>query len=149
MPSSSAIVATSPSSTGPDRRSGGAANARPPSERRIWINPAAHSFADLGDAVRVTRGDVTQFDEVMAAFVDAKPDRAINLSYLLGDHPPHVRRPGHIGSDRGRASARGDDRPLRVFRARLVAVVIYGHCRAGFSERNSGGATDAGTCARD
>ncbi len=53
------------------------------------INPAAHSFADLGDAVRTIRGDVTQFDEVMAAFADAKPDRAINLSYLLGDHPPH------------------------------------------------------------
>jgi nucleoside-diphosphate-sugar epimerase len=53
------------------------------------INPGAHSFADLGDAVQVLRGDVTQFDDVMAAFATAKPDRAINLSYLLGDHPPH------------------------------------------------------------
>ncbi len=53
------------------------------------INPAAHSFADLGDTVTMIRGDVTQFDEVMGAFVTARPDRAINLSYLLGDHPPH------------------------------------------------------------
>ncbi len=54
------------------------------------INPAAHSFADLGDAVRIVRGDVTQFDDTMAAFASAKPSRAINLSYMLGDHPPHA-----------------------------------------------------------
>ena len=53
------------------------------------INPAAHSFADLGDAVQVIRGDVTLFSDVMAAFVTAKPDRAINLSYFLGAAAPH------------------------------------------------------------
>ncbi|MGD0106312.1 MAG: NAD-dependent epimerase/dehydratase family protein, partial [Rhodopila sp.] len=31
------------------------------------INPHATSFADLGRQVRVIRGDVTQFDDVMAA----------------------------------------------------------------------------------
>jgi len=50
------------------------------------INPAAHSFADLGDAVTVVRGDVTQFDDVMAAMSKARPERVVNLSYLLGSH---------------------------------------------------------------
>lgn len=55
------------------------------------INPGAHSFADLGGKVTSVRGDVTQFDEVMAAMSAAKPDRVVNLSYFLGsDHAPHV-----------------------------------------------------------
>ena len=55
------------------------------------INPNAASFADLGRQVHVIRGDVTQFDDVMAAMSDAKPSRVINLSYYLGsEHAPHV-----------------------------------------------------------
>ena len=55
------------------------------------INPAAHSFADLGDQVAVVRGDVTQFDDVMAAMSNAQPERVVNLSYLLGSfHLPRV-----------------------------------------------------------
>jgi nucleoside-diphosphate-sugar epimerase len=55
------------------------------------INPAAHSFADLGTQVTSVRGDVTQFDDVMAAMTKAEPERVINLSYFLGsDHAPHV-----------------------------------------------------------
>ncbi len=55
------------------------------------INPGAASFDDLGKQVRVMRGDVTQFDDVMAATVSAKPSRIINLSYFLGsEHAPHV-----------------------------------------------------------
>lgn len=55
------------------------------------INPAAHSFADLGDQVAVVRGDVTQFDDVMAAMSKAQPERVVNLSYLLGSfHLPRV-----------------------------------------------------------
>jgi nucleoside-diphosphate-sugar epimerase len=55
------------------------------------INPAAASFDDLGKQVRLIRGDVTQFDDVMAATASAKPDRIINLSYFLGsEHAPHV-----------------------------------------------------------
>src|SRR6476619_3957290 len=55
------------------------------------INPGAASFEDLGKQVRVLRGDVTQFDDVMAATVSAKPSRIINLSYFLGsEHAPHV-----------------------------------------------------------
>ena len=55
------------------------------------INPGAHSFADLGKKVISVRGDVTQFDDVMAAMSAAKPERVVNLSYFIGsDHAPHV-----------------------------------------------------------
>lgn len=47
------------------------------------INPTAHSFADLGDKVTAVRGDVTQFDELMAAMTRARPERVVNLSYFL------------------------------------------------------------------
>jgi nucleoside-diphosphate-sugar epimerase len=55
------------------------------------INTTNAPLEDLGKQVRIVRGDVTQFDDVMAATASAKPSRIINLSYLLGsDHPPHV-----------------------------------------------------------
>ena len=55
------------------------------------VDPAAHSFADLDDKVVSVRGNVTQFDELMAAMSAAEPERVINLAYFLGsDHPPHV-----------------------------------------------------------
>ena len=55
------------------------------------INLSAHSFADLGAKVTSVRGDVTQFDDVMAAMAKAKPERVVNLSYFLGsEHAPHV-----------------------------------------------------------
>jgi nucleoside-diphosphate-sugar epimerase len=55
------------------------------------ISPGAHSFADLGPKVSSVRGDVAQFDDVMAAMAAAKPERVVNLAYLIGSrHPPHV-----------------------------------------------------------
>lgn len=52
------------------------------------INPSAASF---DGKVKVVRGDVTQFDEVMAVVSEAKAERLINLSYYIGsDLPPHV-----------------------------------------------------------
>jgi len=55
------------------------------------IKPGARSFADLGKKVTSVRGDVTQFDDVMAAMSAAKPERVVNLSYFIGsDHAPHV-----------------------------------------------------------
>jgi nucleoside-diphosphate-sugar epimerase len=53
-------------------------------------DPGAHSFADLGAKVSCVRGDVTQSDEVMAAMAAARPERVVNLAYLIGSfHPPH------------------------------------------------------------
>ena len=55
------------------------------------INPGTASFADLGRHVRVVRGDVTQFEDVMRTMVETKPSRAINLSYNLGSElAPHL-----------------------------------------------------------
>ena len=55
------------------------------------INPQTADFGPLGHQVKVLRGDVSQFDDVMAAMAVAKPQRAINLAYWLGsEHPPRV-----------------------------------------------------------
>src|ERR1700720_4572932 len=55
------------------------------------INPGTASYDQLGKQVRVVRGDVAQFDDVMAATVAAKPTRVVNLAYFLGsEHAPHV-----------------------------------------------------------
>ena len=65
--------------------------ARGQSVTSMDINPAAHSFADLGGKVRSLRGDVTHFDDVMACMAAVKPERVVNLSYFIGsDHAPHV-----------------------------------------------------------
>src|SRR5580698_10205835 len=55
------------------------------------INPQTADYSALGKQVRVMRGDISQFDDVMARMVEAKPDRVINLAYYIGsDLPPRV-----------------------------------------------------------
>ena len=55
------------------------------------INPGTASYGNLGKQVQVVRGDVTQFDDVVAATAAAKPSRVVNLAYFLGsEHAPHV-----------------------------------------------------------
>ena len=55
------------------------------------INLGTASYDHLGKQVRMLRGDVSQFDDVMAAMVAAKPERVVNLAYYLGsEHPPHM-----------------------------------------------------------
>ncbi|HEY3909346.1 MAG TPA: NAD(P)-dependent oxidoreductase [Stellaceae bacterium] len=55
------------------------------------INPATASYGHLGKQVRVVRGDVSQFDDVMSVTAAAKPNRIVNLAYYLGsEHPPHT-----------------------------------------------------------
>ena len=55
------------------------------------INPQTADFSEYGKQVRVMRGDVSQFDDVMNALNSAKPSRVINLAYFLGsDYPPRV-----------------------------------------------------------
>jgi nucleoside-diphosphate-sugar epimerase len=55
------------------------------------INPATANYEGFGKQVRVVRGDVSQFDDVMATMVDAKPERVVNLAYFLGsEYPPRV-----------------------------------------------------------
>src|SRR5918911_557821 len=55
------------------------------------INPQTANYNEFGKQVRVIRGDISQFDDVMAAMANAKPERVINLAYWLGsEHPPRV-----------------------------------------------------------
>jgi nucleoside-diphosphate-sugar epimerase len=55
------------------------------------INPATANYGGFGKQVRVVRGDVSQFDDVMATMVEAKPERVVNLAYFLGsEYPPRV-----------------------------------------------------------
>src|SRR5206468_6228140 len=54
------------------------------------INPQTANYSELAK-VRVLRGDVSQFDDVMAAMTAVKPGRVINLAYYISsDLPPRV-----------------------------------------------------------
>ena len=55
------------------------------------INPRSASFDEYGDQVSVMYGDITQFEDVIKAILASKPDRILNLAYLLGsgDDTPH------------------------------------------------------------
>jgi len=55
------------------------------------INPTTADFSSLGDAVKVVAGDVTAFEDVIKSVVDSKPDRIINLAYMIGggENTPH------------------------------------------------------------
>lgn len=66
------------------------------------INPQAASFADLGKQVKVVRGDVTQFEDVMRVTVETQPSRILNLAYLLGsgeDQPHFAMKLNILGMD--------------------------------------------------
>lgn len=56
----------------------------------IDVAGASAAFADLGDKVKVVRGDVTQFDDVIGAVQESGADRVVNLSYFIGDLAPHT-----------------------------------------------------------
>ena len=66
------------------------------------INPRAASFEGMEDRVRVVQGDVTEFEDVVKAVLEAKPDRIINLAYLLGggeDRPHFTTKLNILGMD--------------------------------------------------
>lgn len=56
----------------------------------IDVAGATAAFAELGDKVKVIRGDVTQFDDVVGAVQESQAERVVNLSYFIGDLAPHV-----------------------------------------------------------
>jgi nucleoside-diphosphate-sugar epimerase len=56
----------------------------------IDVAGASSAFAPLGDKVNVVRGDVTQFDDVIGAVQESGADRLLNLSYFIGELPPHT-----------------------------------------------------------
>ncbi len=56
------------------------------------INVGGDAFAGMGDQVRVVRGDITRFEDVVKVVMESKPDRILNLAYLLGggEDNPHL-----------------------------------------------------------
>jgi nucleoside-diphosphate-sugar epimerase len=52
------------------------------------INPNAPGLAKYGDKVKIVRGDVTQYDDVIGQMEASGADRVINLSYNLGQELP-------------------------------------------------------------
>jgi nucleoside-diphosphate-sugar epimerase len=66
------------------------------------LNPGAAAFGDVPIGAPVYRGDVTQFEDVMRAILDVKPERVINLAYGLGageGNPHQVMRLDILGMD--------------------------------------------------
>jgi nucleoside-diphosphate-sugar epimerase len=54
------------------------------------INTASPMLEPLKGQIEVMRGDVTLFDDVIDAIITTKPDRILNLAYLLGFRPDGV-----------------------------------------------------------
>ena len=48
------------------------------------LNPAAPSLEPLAGKIESFRGDITLMDDVIEAVIATKPDRILNLAYLLG-----------------------------------------------------------------
>lgn len=55
------------------------------------INPNSPLLENLIGRINVFRGDITLMDDVIEAMMEVKPDRVLNLAYLLGsgDNDPH------------------------------------------------------------
>jgi nucleoside-diphosphate-sugar epimerase len=66
------------------------------------INPGGASFAGMGDRVKVVRGDITQFEDVVKVIMETRPDRILNLAYLLGGgegNPHYTMKLNVLGMD--------------------------------------------------
>jgi nucleoside-diphosphate-sugar epimerase len=66
------------------------------------LNPGAVPFGDVSIQAPVLRGDITQFEDVMRAVLEVKPERLINLAYGLGageGNPHQVMRLDVLGMD--------------------------------------------------
>ena len=68
----------------------------------VDINPGAATFPGMEDRVKVLWGDITQFEDVTRIILETKPERIINLAYLLGggeDRPHFTMRLNLLGMD--------------------------------------------------
>ena len=56
----------------------------------IDVAGATAAFGQFGEKVKVVRGDVTAFDDVIGAIIESRAERVVNLSYFIGELEPHV-----------------------------------------------------------
>jgi nucleoside-diphosphate-sugar epimerase len=81
----------------------------------ICMDIVRAEFNDLGPQVHSIRTDVSEFEDVMSAFLTYRPEVVINLGFLLGDYPPRpAMRVNILGTDNCFEAARlaGVDRVL-------------------------------------
>jgi len=92
------------------------------------INPNAPSLADLKGRIQVHRGDITLMDDVVRAMTEIKPDRVLNLAYLLGagDNDPHFAV---------RLNILGMDNCFEAARLCGIKRVIYASSLAAFGQQ--------------
>ena len=96
------------------------------------INPWAASFDDLGDEVTVVRGDITHFDDVVRAVLEYRPERLINLAYIVGggEGDPH---------NQMRLNVLGMDNCFEAARLGGVKRVVYASSIAVYGPQTSYG----------
>jgi nucleoside-diphosphate-sugar epimerase len=97
------------------------------------INTATTAFDAFGTQVRLVRGDITKFEDVMRVTVESKPSRVLNLSYLLGsEHAPHqAMRLNVLGMDNCFEAARLCEVQRVVYASSLAVSGLQKH----FGER--------------
>lgn len=81
------------------------------------INPPGSAFEHHGSQVRVVRGDVSSFDDVLEATVSTRPSCILNLAFMLGENVPHRAFKINIV---------GMDNCLEIARICEVERVVYG-----------------------
>ena len=98
------------------------------------INPWSASFDDLGDEVTVVRGDITHFDDVVRAVLEYRPERLINLAYIVGggEGDPH---------NQMRLNVLGMDNCFEAARLGGVKRVVYASSIAVYGPQASATAT--------
>jgi nucleoside-diphosphate-sugar epimerase len=104
------------------------------------INPNSPTIASLKDRLDLHRGDITLMDDVVRAIIESKPDRILNLAYLLGMRPdgvtdaqdPHYAvRLNILGMDNCFEAARMCEVPRVVYASSLA---VYGR-QSAYGER--------------
>ncbi|MDA0662256.1 MAG: NAD(P)-dependent oxidoreductase [Proteobacteria bacterium] len=99
----------------------------------IDVQTASRAFEQFGDKVKVVRGDVTAFDDVIGAMIESGADRVVNLSYFIGELAPHVAFKLDIqGMDNCFEAARRTGMKHTVFAS---SVAVSGQ-QSKFGERN-------------
>lgn len=84
------------------------------------INPKAPVLDEFRDRIEIARGDVTSFDDVMRAMVEAKPDRIIHLAFQV-DGGISARYP----HDAVRLNIMGTDNVFEAARLCGIKRVVY------------------------